>query len=115
LSWGWIAVMATASPLAGTLAAIPVWRARQMILGNIVGTLVIFGTAVALIMREHVVLDRATQACLDAGFTCWPVPSAFTRFAIYAFLGLIEVFGLFAVSLRVEQRIRDRDYAPEWR
>ena len=39
----------------------------------------------------------------------------FTRFAIYAFIGLAEVFALFALSLRVEKKLRDRDYAPEWR
>jgi hypothetical protein len=37
------------------------------------------------------------------------------RYAIYAFIALIEVFALFTLSLRVEQRIRNRDYAPEWR
>ena len=51
----------------------------------------------------------------DAGYTCWPEPSPFTRYAIYAFVALIEVFVVFALSLRVESKIRDRDYAPEWR
>jgi uncharacterized membrane protein YuzA (DUF378 family) len=43
------------------------------------------------------------------------VPSAFARFGIYAFIGLAEVFVLFSLSLRVEKKQRDRDYAPEWR
>jgi hypothetical protein len=115
LSWFWIALMLTAPPLVGVLAAWPFWRQGGMIFGNIAGTAVIFGTAFALILREYVELDRSTQACLDAGTVCWPVPGAFTRFAIYAFIGLIEVFALFAVSLRVERRMRDRDYSPEWR
>ena len=68
-----------------------------------------------MIWREHVELDRIVKACLDAGTVCWPRPAAFTRFAIYAFIGLIEVFILFSLSLRVEERIRRRDYAPEWR
>ena len=55
------------------------------------------------------------QACLDAGEFCWPVPSEFTRFAIYAFIGLAEVFALFSLSLFFEKKLRDRDYAPEWR
>jgi hypothetical protein len=55
-----------------------------------------------------------TLTCLNAGFVCGPEPSAFTRYAIYAVIGLIEVFGLFTVSLRVEERIRNRNYAPEW-
>jgi hypothetical protein len=86
-----------------------------MIFGNIAGTAVIFGTAFALILREYVELDRVTRACLDAGSVCWPEPGAFTRFAIYAFIGLIEVFALFGLSLKFERRMRDRDYAPEWR
>jgi hypothetical protein len=107
--------MLTAPPLAGALVAFPIWRTKQVILGNLAGTVVIFGSALGLIMREYVQLDRLTRACLDAGFVCWPEPSAFARFAIYAIIALIEVFGLFAVSLRVEDRIRNRHYAPEWR
>ena len=115
LSWDWIALMLTAPPVVSLIVAFPFWRKGGMIFGNIVGTAVIFGTAFSLIMREYVELDGATQACLDAGDVCFPVPSAFTRFAIYAFIGLVEVFALFAVSLRVETKQRDRDYAPEWR
>jgi len=43
------------------------------------------------------------------------VPSAFTRFAIYAFIGLTEVIALFSLSIVVEDRARRRHYAPEWR
>ncbi len=102
-------------PLVSLLVAYPFWRKGGMIFGNVVGTAVIFGTAFSLIMREYVELDRATQACIDAGEVCWPEPGAFTRFAIYAFIGLAEVFVLFTLSLRVETKMRDRDYAPEWR
>ena len=115
LNWQWIAVMAVAPLPAGVLVAFPFWRSRQSILGSLAGTGVIFGMAVVLIAREHAQLDRATQACLTAGYTCWPDPSAFTRFAIYAFIGLAEVFALFMVSLRVDDRIRRQAYAPEWR
>ncbi len=115
LSWRWIALMATVAPAVAVLAAWPVWRTRQFVLGNLAGTLVIFGTALALILREHVELDRIERACLDAGFTCWPQPSAFARFGVYAFIALVEVFALFAWSLRVERKERNRHYSPEWR
>jgi hypothetical protein len=115
LSWYWIALMLTAPPVVSLIVAFPFWRKGGMIFGNIIGTAVIFGTSFSLIMREYVEIDRVTQACLDAGEVCFPEPSAFTRFAIYAFIGLIEVFALFALSLRVEKKLRDRDYAPEWR
>jgi hypothetical protein len=79
-----------------------------------VGTAVLFATAIGLILREYVELDRLTQQCLDAGAVCWPQPSAFTRFAIYAFIALIEVFALFSLSLVIEERVRRRNYAREW-
>ena len=45
----------------------------------------------------------------------YPTPSAFARYAIYAFIALFEVMGLFSLSLKVETKIRRRGYAPEWR
>ena len=115
LSWGWIALMATAPFLVGLLVAFPIWRTEQMILGNLAGTTVIFGSALALILRESVEIERVTRGCLDAGFTCWPEPSGFIRHSIYAFVGLVEVIALFTSSLGVEKRMRNRQYAPEWR
>jgi hypothetical protein len=115
LQWFWICLELTVTPLVGFLAALPFWRKGGMIFGNIAGTAVIFGSAFGLIMREYVELDRIVRECLDAGDVCFPEPSAFARFAIYAFIGLVEVFILFSYSLRVERKQRDRDYAPEWR
>jgi hypothetical protein len=45
----------------------PFWLKDQAIFGNIVRTVVIFGSAFALIMREHIELDRLIQQCLDSG------------------------------------------------
>jgi hypothetical protein len=115
LSWFWIALALTVPPVAGGLIALPIWLKGQPILGNLAGTAVIFGAAIALIMREHVELQLLAQRCLDRGQLCWPEPSAFARYAIYAFIGLFEVIVLFWVSLPVEQRIRRRGYDPEWR
>jgi len=115
LAWFWITLELTVTPLVAFLVALPFWRQGGMIFGNIAGTVVIFGSAFGLIMREYVEIDRIVNACLEAGDVCWPEPGAFTRFAIYAFIGLIEVFALFTLSLRAEKKRRDRDYAPEWR
>jgi hypothetical protein len=115
LSWFWIALGLTVPPLAAALVAWPPWLKGEPILGNLAGTAVIFASAIALILRERVDLDRLAQACLDQGFVCLPDPSAFTRYAIYAFIGLFEVMVLFYVSLRVETKVRRRGYAPEWR
>ena len=115
LSWFWIGLMAVGPPVVGALVAAALWRSRQMVLGNLAGTLVIFGAALVLIVRESGALDRLTRACIAAGYTCWPEPSAFMRYAIYASIGLIEVIALFLGSLEVERRVRNRGYAPEWR
>ncbi|MGH9144483.1 MAG: hypothetical protein ACRD2I_25375 [Vicinamibacterales bacterium] len=115
LSWRWIALMATAPPLLGLLVAYPCWTKRQPILGNLAGTAVIFSAALALILRESAELDAISRRCLDAGYYCVPSPSAFSRYAIYAFMALFEVFALFTASLSVEDRIRRSGSDPEWR
>jgi hypothetical protein len=115
LSWFWIALAMTVPPPVALLVAWPFWRKTQMIFGNLVGTGVLFGTAFAMIFREHAELDILIQRCLDDGFLCIPEPSAFTRFALYAFISLFQVFALFTLSLFVEERMRRRNYAPEWR
>jgi hypothetical protein len=115
LNWSWIALALTVPPLAGGLVALPLWLRGEPIFGNLAGTAVIFGAAIALIMRERVELDRLMQRCLDQGFVCWPEPSPFTRYAIYSFIALFEVILLFSLSLKVEAKIRRRGYAPEWR
>jgi len=115
LSWSWIVLMLIVPPAVGALAALPFWRKREMIFGNLAGATVIFGSALWLIVRESFELRRLSEQCLDAGYVCWPSPSAFTRYAIYAAIGAIEVFALFAWSLKVEAKMRNQGYAPEWR
>ena len=115
MSWFWIAVAAVAPAIGGVLVAYPIWRWNQPILGSLAGSFVIFGAAIALILREHVELDAQVQACLDQGFTCWPDPAAFTRYAVYAGIALMQVMALFSLSIRVERSLKRRGYDPEWR
>ena len=115
LSWYWIAIEATVAPIVGFLVALPLWFKDQPILGNIAGTVVIFGTAFSLILREHIQIEALVGKCLDEGVPCFPHPEAFTRFAVYAFIALFEVILLFTYSLRVERKRRDRGYDPQWR
>jgi hypothetical protein len=115
LNWFWIAIALTVPAVAGAIVAVPFWLTKQPIFGNLVGTAVIFGAAIGLIQRERIELEALGQACLDRGFVCFPEPAAFTRYAIYAFIALVEVMVLFSLSLKVEERVRRRGYAPEWR
>jgi hypothetical protein len=88
---------------------------RQTILGSVAGTIVVFGSAIGLMMREYAEVEQLMKGCLDAGGQCVPVSSAFMRYAVYAFIGLIEVFVLFMWGLRVDRQVRNQGYAPEWR
>lgn len=115
LNWYWIAIALTAPMAVGLLVAWPIWLTGQPILGNIAGSILIFGAAIGLIMREHADLDRVVQACIEQETTCWPSPSAFTRFAIYAFIGLAQVIALFSMSVSIETKQRRKGYSPEWR
>jgi hypothetical protein len=115
LNWTWIVVALAVPGLVGVLIAFPLWLKGQPILGNLVGTAIVFSAAVGFILRERVELDGFAQECLDRGFYCFPEPSAFTRYAIYAFIALFEVMVLFTISLKVEEKVRRRGYAPEWR
>jgi len=115
VNWNWIVFSLTLPPIVGGLLALPFWLKDQAIFGNIFGTVILFGTAFGLIMREHIELDRLSRACVDAGKTCFPHPEAFTRFAIYAFIAMFEVIALFTVSMSVDERRRRRGYDPQWR
>jgi hypothetical protein len=115
LNWGWIAVAATLPAIVGFAVSLLIWRTGQIILGNVAGTAVAFGAAIGFIMREHGEIEAIVMSCLDQGTTCFPEPSAFIRFAIYACIGMLQAFAVFWLSLRYEVRARRKDYAPEWR
>src|SRR5690349_11344599 len=110
LSWSWIALQVILPPIVAFAVAYPLWRRNQPIFGNLVGTAVLFGCGTALIMREYVPLGRIVQQRLEERYTCFPAPSAFTPFAIYGLIALVEVIALSSFSLGVEHRMRGRGY-----
>jgi len=115
LNWNWILIGATLPMLGGMLVAWPIWLTGQPVLGNVAGSIVMFGSAIALIAREHTELASLVQSCIEQGTTCFPTPAAFTRFAVYAFVALGQVMLLFTISVSVETRRRRKRYSPEWR
>lgn len=100
----------------GFLAAWPLWRRGQGTFGSTVGASVIFMCAAILIGREYTELERMTEACLEAtGYDCIFEPSAFMRFAIYAGIGLLEVFFLFDRGVAADRRAYRRQFPSEWK
>jgi hypothetical protein len=113
--WVRIAVMCVLPLVLALPTASVLWRKGDVALGNIAGMGIIFVIALWLILLEYGELGRWTQACLDQGHVCEPTPSSFVRYSIYAAIGMIEVFVLFGVSLKVEEQNRNSGYAPEWK
>ncbi|MDQ3068673.1 MAG: hypothetical protein M3R55_02950 [Acidobacteriota bacterium] len=116
MNWNWILAAAFAPLAAGLLVALPFWRKNLATLGSLAGTVLAFVCAALLISREYAELERLTEICLaDTGFACVFDPSPFARFAVYACVALVQGFILFIAGLKVEERIRNSAYAPEWR
>jgi hypothetical protein len=68
LNWFWIGLQLTLPPVGGWFMAWLFWRIDQPIFGNLAGSVVLFGSAFALMMREHAEIDRTVRQCLDQGF-----------------------------------------------
>ena len=115
MDWFWIAIALTVPLAAGLVIALPFWLKFDPVIGNVIAAGVVLVGALALIAREYVAIQRVTMRCLQAGIICSFDPEPFTRFMIYGLIGLLEASLLFAVSIKVEERRRNRSFAPEWR
>ena len=109
-------VVAVVLPIAiGLLIALPFWmRNANDSVGSILGAGAVFVACLTFIGREYIHVQRATNACLEAGRVCAFRPEPFTRFCIYGFIALAQAFVLFVAGLSIEERIRRRSYASEW-
>jgi len=120
MNWRWIALAFTVPLALGILAAIPIWRrAKEPIIGGILGAFPVFICVVALIGREFIelqVFNHQCRALLRQHIVCHePSPDAFTRFGIYCFIGMAQVFVLFILSQVVEGRRREGEFDLAWR
>lgn len=109
-----MAVALALPTLAALLVALPFWLNRDPLMGNVIGAGVIFLAVILLFAREYVELARLRQSCAQAGVACSIHPDDFIRYAIYGFIGFLDVIALFMVSLAVEERLRRRNRAREW-
>jgi hypothetical protein len=115
VSWYWITIALTVPIAVAAIVAVPFWIKGDPVIGNALGAGIIFAAMIGLIGREYIEIQRVTMRCLQAGIICSFSPEPFTRFAIYGLIGLVEACALFGVSVVVEERIRRRSFAPEWR
>lgn len=113
-----IAAALTAPTGLAFLAAWPFWvKAKETIVGNTIGALIVTMSVFGLIAREYIDIERARRRCeeLTRGVCAADTAGAFMKFAIYGFIGLAEIVALFVVADLIEHRRKERQYASEWR
>jgi hypothetical protein len=116
VNWYWITIALIGPTLLGLLVAWPLWRMGHGTFGSTVGASIIFMCGAALIGREYTELQRLSEACVEAtGYECIFSPSAFTRFAIYAGIALVEVFFLFDRGIAADRRAYRKRFPSEWK
>ena len=103
----WIGVASTLPLFVALLAAWPIWaRGVGDEIGSIAGAGVIFVFVIVFIGREFAEIQTLQEQCRAANIGCRFVPAPFTRYAIYAIVGMAEVFAVFVVGLWAEERRR---------
>jgi len=103
----WI-LAATLAPIGvALLVAWPMWRRRVTDEGGAVaGAAIVFAFSVAFIAREFGHVLNVSGECQARQVACPFQPEAFTRYALYAGIGMLQVFAVFIVGLSVEERLR---------
>ena len=116
ISLFWIAIAVVVPMVAALATAWPFWRkVTRDPVGTVAGCFVVFGFAVALVGRELIHLQGFTNNCVALEIACSYHPEPFTRFVIYGGIAMVQVFALFVIGWQVEDRLRQREVAPEWR
>ena len=107
MSW-WLLVTAATVPLAaGLVTAWPLWRRRVGdSMGAVAGSAVVLIFTVGFVAREFGDVLEITRRCVETETPCRFRPEPFVRYAIYAGVGMIQTFAIFAVGLMVEERLR---------
>ena len=104
---GWVIAAALLPLLAGLLVAWPLWRKRvKDEMGTIAGGFVVFACAIGFIEREYVEVERISASCVERQVGCRFSPPLFNRYAIYGGVAMAQVFALFVVGLKIEERLR---------
>ena len=115
----WMTAAFAVPTIIGLLVAVPFWFTRTgAIVGNVIAAAVIFAAVLALIGREFIAIDRVRQQCAEAELGCRDMVStadAFTRYAAYGLIGLLDTALIFTCHSRFEHKRSRSRYAKEWR
>jgi hypothetical protein len=110
LLWPTIAVVVPT--LLGLAAAWLFWRRRQIIIGNTIGSGVVFAAILLTMGREYVAQERLMQLCRQR---LGPCPrDGYMAFLVFASIAFIDVAVIFWVSLSVEERARRTTNYSDW-
>lgn len=104
MGWDQLLVAFVLPTLLGRLAAWPLWRRRQWIVGNAVGVGVLFTTVIFLIGSAYVEQQRANQDCVAGLIPCVSRVDAHMPFLTYALIAMIDACLLFWWALKAEER-----------
>lgn len=116
ISLFWLGIAAVLPLVVALAVAWPFWRrVTRDPVGTIAGCFVAFGFAVAFVGRELIHLQGFTAKCLALEIACSYKPEPFTRFFLYGGIAMVQVFVLFVIGWRIEDRLRQGEVAPEWR
>ena len=116
VSWLWIGLAMVLPFGVGLGIAWPFWRkpSRDPV-GTVLGAFVVVASGVAFVGREFIHVQRVTNQCIATETACRFFPEPFTRFFIYVAIAMAQVFVLFLIGSAIENRIRGRAFAAEWR
>jgi len=113
MRWWPIALAVALPTIAALLVARLFWR-NDSTVGNIIGSFVIGIAMIGFIAREYADLDQQRRACVAREQACTFQPQDFTRYAVYASIGFVEVIAVYTVGLWFEERVRRRGRSPNW-
>src|SRR5450830_804846 len=108
----WPTIAVVVPTLLGLLAAWLFWRRRQMVIGNTVGSGVVFVAILLTIGREYVAQERLMQLCRQGLVRC--TRDGYMAFLVFACIAFIDVGVIFWVSLIVEERARQTKNYSDW-
>lgn len=98
----------------GLLAAWPLWRWKQIVVGNAVGAGVAFALTIGLIGLSYVAQQRENEQCAAGLIHCVSRVNAHMPFLLYAFIGVLDACAIFWIGLIAEERQAPKtwQYAP---